>query len=326
MGKELAGRLATLSPRQRAILNRRLKPQASPVHILVPQALQRAGVTHIFGVLRSPMRSVFVACAEAGMRICTGHNQQAAVLMAASLNYRVGKMIAAVLLSAGPAVTNSMTGILVARDNCWPVLIIGCRSPVSRQGIGWFQELDAVPLMRPVTKLAATIDGLDRLPGMILEGCRCAGAGRPGPVYFDIPEDCLDATGPAPDWTQVASQPDPSLKLGQDAIEQAVRLLQSAERPLLIMGKGARWGNAYELLGSLVDRLPMPFVTSPMGRGLLSDQHPACMNPVAGLAQTQADTVLLVGARLDWVFRFGGQMTDTARLIQIDVEAAEIGR
>ncbi len=323
----MAGRLATLSPRQLAVLDRRLNPQTVvPGHLLVSQALQRAGVTHVFGVSGSPMQCVFVACAEAGIRICTVHNQQAAVLMAASLNYRVGQMVAAVLLSAGPAVTNSMTGILVARDNCWPVLIIGGRRSVSRQGMGWFQELDAVPMMGPVTKLAATIDAVERLPDMIVAGCRCARSGRPGPVYLDLPEDCLGASGPVPDWAQFTSQPEPAPRPDQQAIENAARLLQSAKRPLLIMGKGARWGNAYELLTRLVDRLSMPFVTSPMGRGLLPDEHPGCMNPVAGIAQNQADTILLVGARLDWVFRFGGQMADTARLVQIDIEAAEIGR
>lgn len=322
----MAGRLAALSPRQRAVIGRRLKPQTLPGNVLLCQAFQRAGITHIFGVSGSPMRSVFVACAEAGMRICTVHNQQAAVLMAASLNYRAGQLVAAVVLSAGPAVTNSMTGVLVARDNCWPVLIVGGCRPVSREGMGWFQELDAVPMMRPVTKMATTIDALDRLPDMILEGCRRARSGRPGPVYFDLSEDCLGANVPVPDWTGLTNQPEPSPKPEQEAIEQAARLLQSARRPLLIMGKGARWGDAYALLGRLVDRLSMPFVTSPMGRGLLPDEHPGCMNPVAGLAQSQADTVLLVGARLDWVFRFGGQLADTARLIQIDIEPSEIGR
>ncbi|MGH7828695.1 MAG: thiamine pyrophosphate-binding protein, partial [Candidatus Binatia bacterium] len=109
------------------------------------------------------------------------------------------------------------------------------------------------------------------------------------------------------------------------AVRQAADILSQAKRPLLIVGKGLRWSEPYAELSRLVSEWGIPFIASPMGRGALPDDHPLCCSAVRGLAQSKADAVLLLGARLDWTFRFGSEIPADAKLIQVDIHPPEIG-
>ncbi len=109
-------------------------------------------------------------------------------------------------------------------------------------------------------------------------------------------------------------------------LQRVAAALISSKRPLLIIGKGVRWAAPFAELRELVDDLALPFITSPIGRGAIPDSHALCMNVVPWVAQSQADLVLLVGARLDWTFRYGRQIAPEATVIQVDVHAAEFGR
>src|SRR4029453_3497864 len=135
---------------------------------------------------------------------------------------------------------------------------------------------------------------------LIHEAFAVAMRGRPGPVLVQLPADVLDDFG-SPSYPQVpaeqASEMDPA------SIDAAARLLVGARRPLLLLGKGARWNDAYVDVRALVDRLDLPFVTSPMARGLLPDDDRRCYNAVSWDAISHADVVLMLGARLDWTFR-----------------------
>ena len=109
-------------------------------------------------------------------------------------------------------------------------------------------------------------------------------------------------------------------------LQRVVAALISAKRPLLIVGKGVRWASPFAELRELVDALALPFITSPIGRGAIPDNHTLCMNAIPRVAQSQADVVLLVGARLDWTFRYGRQLAPEATVIQVDIHAPEFGR
>jgi thiamine pyrophosphate-dependent acetolactate synthase large subunit-like protein len=109
------------------------------------------------------------------------------------------------------------------------------------------------------------------------------------------------------------------------AVLRAAEILLEAKHPALIIGKGIRWSEPYTELATLVDHLGIPFITSPMGRGYLPDDHALCYNSARGLLQSTADAVLLVGARLDWTFRFGTELAHDAKIIQIDIHEAELG-
>jgi len=231
-------------------------------------------------------------------------------------------MAAVALLSAGPAITNAATGILVARDNCWPLIVLGGRRPLSMRGMGSFQELDGALLFRSITKWSAVVEETAEIPRFLEKAFEIAVSGRPGPVYLDLPEDVLTGSGVC---RQVLPRCSAAPAADSEMIARAADLLLRAERPAMIIGKGVRWSEPYAELRALADEFSISFITSPMGRGYLPDDHPLCFNDARGPLQRGADVVLLLGARLDWTFRFGGEIAADAKAIQIDIEASEIG-
>jgi thiamine pyrophosphate-dependent acetolactate synthase large subunit-like protein len=300
-----------------------LTAEAFDGHMLVARSLKKLGVTHAYCVSGTPVRETFADCLKAGIRPIGVRNQQAGVMMAVAQNYIDGGVTAVSLLSAGPAITNAATSVLVAHDNCWPVVILGGRRPLSMQQMGSFQELNAVEIFQSITKWSALVPAVESIPQYLDRAFQTALSGRPGPVYLDIPEDVLtgivcSAELPLP---KPVEYPPPD----NAAIAQAAKILLQATRPAIILGKGIRWSQPCMELERLVEDFGIPFMTSPMGRGYLPDDHPLCFNHSVGLLQSMADAVLLVGARLNWTFRFGCELADDVKLIQIDIHEPEIG-
>lgn len=302
---------------------------------LLAHALQDQGASCIFTVVGGPVIEAVGACGDLGMRPIGVRHEQAAVMMAQAYAY-VGGGLGVAMLASGPAVTNGVTGVHVAWDNCWPVVVIGGSAALRQRGRMPFQEADSVALMRPVTKWAAQVDSAERIPDYLAMAVRKAHAGRPGPVYLDLPADILQATvdedhAPRPAKVEPAARPaaDPA------AVERAAELLLRAERPLLILGKGVRWSGAsaqpgatpagYGALARLAETLEMPFVPSPMGRGYIPDDHPLCMSGARSTALRGADVVVVLGARLNWTFGMGRSLAPDATVIHVDIEPEEIG-
>jgi 2-hydroxyacyl-CoA lyase len=301
-----------------------MKTKARDGHALVAQTLNALGVTHVYCVAGTPIRETFAKCAELGMRPIGVRHQQAGVMMATAQNYIEGRITAVSILSAGPAVTNAATSILVARDNCWPVVVLAGRRPLAMQGMGSFQELDGVAIYQSITKWCAVVETTASIPAYIQRAFRIAFlTGRPGPVYLDLPEDVL--TGLAVDTVPSMVESDRPPRCDLRATADAANILSKAKRPAIIIGKGVRWSQPYEELRRLIDDFGIPFITSPMGRGVLPDDHPLCFNDARHRLQSRADAILLVGARLDWTFRFGSEFARDVKLIQIDIHKPEIG-
>jgi thiamine pyrophosphate-dependent acetolactate synthase large subunit-like protein len=147
--------------------------------------------------------------------------------------------------------------------------------------------------------------------------------GRLGPVYLDVPEDVLEGNAEA------NGPPAPTLPQHQQAeprqVEEVARSLLGAARPLIILGDGIRWSFSPHSLRRLVEQGGIPFITTPMARGFLPDNHPLCANEVRRWIQSQADFVLMAGACFDWRFRFGGELAKGVRIVQVDVEQANLG-
>ncbi len=292
---------------------------------IVALALKDQGADHVFTVVGGPVIETVGACGDAGIRPIGVHHEQAAVFMAQAYQYVGGKPGVA-LLASGPAVTNGVTGAHVALDNCWPVLILGGSSALRQRGRMAFQEADSVAMMRPVTKWAAQIESAERIPEYIAMAVRRTMTGRPGPVYLDLPSDVLQASVEEERLRRVPAVQLPPPPAGDvEAIERAAELLCLAERPVLLLGKGVRWSEPYRELTELVETLQLPFVPSPMGRGFLPDDHPLCMSAARGTAMRAADVVLVLGARLNWMFGHGRNLAKDAKIIQIDIEPGEIG-
>lgn len=292
---------------------------------LVAQALKDQGAECVFTVVGGPVIEAVGACADLGLRPIGVHHEQAAVMMATAYEY-VGGTLGVALLASGPAVTNGITGAHVASDNCWPVVILGGSASRRQRGRMPFQEADSVAMLRPVTKWAEQVDSAERIPELLALAIRHAHAGRPGPVYLDLPADILQASVEEARLQRPPKVGPPARPAGDPAaVARAAELLSRAERPLLVLGKGVRQAAPHQRLTRLVEQLGMPFVPSPMGRGYIPDDHPLCMSGARSTALRGADVVLVLGARLNWTFGMGRAFPPDARLIHVDIAPEEIG-
>ncbi len=320
----LRDRLNALSPGELAAVRKKLSLKMKGGAALVAEGLHRCGVKRIIGITGAPVDAVFSECCARGIRLIGARHQQSAVLAAASANYMAGRLESAVVVSAGPGVTNTLTGLLVARDNGWPVIVIGGRSSRHQEGIGHFQELDAVPVFTPVTKWADRVDRTSEIPAVVTKAFETAVTGRPGPVYLDIPGDVLEGASVADSF------PQPRLMTGPDAasglVEDAARLIRSGSRPLMILGEEIRWSFSVKALERMAGEFGIPFITAPMGRGFLSDDHPLCANDARRWIQARADVVLMAGAWFDWRFRFGAELGPHTRVIHVDIDPRTLGK
>lgn len=320
----LTDQLNSLSVEKIAQIRKQVASTRLKGHVLVAEALKRCGIKRVFGIAGTPVDQVFSECVRCGIRAIGTRHQQAAVLMAASSNYMAGTLESATVVSAGPAVTNTLTGILVAHDNRWPVMVLGGRRDLFKQGRGYFQELDAVPLFRPVTKWAATVQHSSELMENIFRAFSVAMTGPPGPVYLDLPEDVLEGSALKADLP-FPMLPPPA-EVDSDTIDRTVGLVKQALRPLLVLGDGIRWSFSLKSLLQLVEGFGIPFITTPLGRGYLPDDHRLCGNEVRRWILSKADLIVMAGAWFDWRFRFGAELAPDARVVLVDAEGSTLAR
>jgi thiamine pyrophosphate-dependent acetolactate synthase large subunit-like protein len=292
---------------------------------LVARSIEREGVKTVFGVPGGPIVEILGYASQIGVRPIGVRHEQAATFSAAAYGY-VRNQVGVCVIAAGPAVTNCVTGAHVAFDNCMPLVILGGSGPQGGRYSGTFQETDNVPMFRGITKMSVQIDSAERIPYFMSMAFRKAKSGRPGPVYLDMPSDILsamveeeDVEWPEGYYTGATPQADP------EDVKRAAELLMNAERPAMIIGKGVRWADPGDQLKELAETLGMPFMTSPMGRGFVPDDHPLNMGAARSNIMRGADVVLVAGARLNWMFDFGKRFAPDAKIIHIDIEPEEIG-
>src|SRR5262249_44629231 len=156
---------------------------------------------------------------------------------------------------------NAATGILVAYDNGWPLLVIGGRRPLHMRHLGSFQELDATAIYRPITKLASLVERTAEIQPMLVRAFEIAMSGHPGPVYLDLPEEALQMSA---NVDQGASPRPHTQTIEPALLDRAADMLQGARRPAVLIGDQLRWSAPFTELAQLVARLDAPFVTTPM--------------------------------------------------------------
>lgn len=296
---------------------------------LVARALQREGVETLFFLMGGPTLGVAAACIAAGVRMVDVRHEQAGAMMAhaqARLQGRPGVCMA----SSGPGVTNLVTGLANALFDCAPVVALGGCSPVGEFQTGYFQEIDQVAIMRPVTKWAERCYDARRIPEYIALAFSQAMSGKPGPVYLDLPGDVLYAEveevevrwGRPLSTRQVHKPAAPAA-----AVTALADLVDAAERPLLLSGSGVFWSGASQALAQAVEAFGIPFYTTPQGRGALPDDHPLTYAAARAAAMREADLVIVVGTRLNYMFGYGKapRFHAHARFVRIDIDPAEIG-
>lgn len=288
---------------------------------IAARQLSRAGIDTLFGVVAGPMIEVFGGAQLEGMKVVGCRHELNGAFMASSWGWQK-KLPGVFVAGSGPAVTNCVTPLYVATESAMPLVVLGGSAFSNTTGHGGFQELDQVSATRSVCKWVGRVDSTERIGEWVHLAIGKALEGRPGGVYLDFPGELVGgrvdeeaaALRDAPEIS--CPHPDP------DAVQRVADWLESAERPLVLVGKGAAWADAGPAIQKLVDR-GIPYVCSPMGRGTLPDDHPHFANASRSQALANADVIVMFGGRFNWIFGMGRRFAPDVKLVQVDVEPEE---
>ena len=293
---------------------------------LVARFLKARGVDRVFGLCGGHIMPIWMRLDAEGIRIIDVRDERAAVYMAHAHAELTGGLGVA-LVTAGPGVTNAMTGIANAHVAKAPVLVLSGTPPRAQENRGALQDMVHTDFVRPLTRYARTV----REPDLALQEldeavARALGhAGEPGPVYLDFPVDTLRAEVSRAVQLPELMAPRPKRSLLPDpaAIDEAVELLWSARRPLFITGRGARASGAP--LQRLLERLNALYLDTGESRGLVPEDHPSVVAAMRGSVMSEADVVVTVGRRLDFQLAYGSPAVfGAARFVRIADCAAEL--
>lgn len=295
---------------------------------VIANALVQLGVKHIFGIVGIPVIEVANACIDTGhIKFIAFRNEQAASYAASIYGYLTG-LPGVCLVVGGPGVLHAIPGVGNAHSNCFPLLLIAGSAETHQTSKGAFQELDQVGYLAPHTKMAARPASLEALPTLLEKAYRTAYFGRPGPTYVDLPADFIQGSAENSQVRKV-TPPGPAPRTGgdPDRVAEAVAVLRAAKNPLLIVGKGAAYARAEAAIRAFQSTAQIPFLPTPMGKGVLPDDSPLNVSAARSAALKSADVILLLGARLNWILHYGEQpkFQPGVKIIQVDVASEELG-
>lgn len=294
---------------------------------LLARCLKQQGVDHLFGIVGFPVVPIAMAAQQAGINYVGMRNEQAAAYAAQAAGYLTGRTQGCLVVS-GPGVVHALGGLANARENCWPMLLIGGASEISRNGMGAFQETAQVLAATPHAKYAHGVERVERIPFYVEQAVRTSLYGRPGPAYLDLPDDVISATVDDDSVVPAATvAPPPRPQAAPADVAAALAALRAARRPLVIVGKGMAWSRAEAEVRELIERTRLPFLATPMGKGVVSDEHPLSVAAARSFALREADLVVLLGARLNWILHFGRppRFAPGVKVVQVDISAEQIG-
>ncbi len=302
----------------------------------VVELLKAEGVRYIFGIVGATFLDVLDALYDdKSVEYVNVRHEQAAAFMADGLG-RVTGTPGVCLVTSGPGATNLLTGVAAAYVAHSPVVVLVGGVSLEHTNKDAFQEYDLVSMFRPVTKLALQVTRPERIPELLRSALRAATTGRRGPVLVEIPRDVLNdqkiaAGALAPDRYRVVHPLVPHA----DAVREAARLIARAERPVLLAGGGVTWAGANDLVVQLAERYGIPMITAYGRNDAVPNGHPLYVGPLgragspeAAQACRRADLILAMGSRLGhFTTLFDDRyIKPEAALIQVDVEARDIGR
>jgi 2-hydroxyacyl-CoA lyase 1 len=289
---------------------------------LLAKSLKEQGVQFMFGVVGFPVGPLAEAAQKVGLPYIGMRNEQTASYAAGAVGFLTGRPGSCIVVT-GPGVIHGLAGLANAQQNCWPMLLIGGASESYRNGMGAFQEERQVLAATPLCKWAHGIEHVHRIPFYVEMAVRQSIYGRPGAAYLDMPDDIITGSCDADKAIEAAKCPDPPrMQTMPEYIDQALNVLQSAERPLVIIGKGMASSRAEDEVRAFIEKTQLPFLASPMGKGVMPDDHPLSVGASRSLALQQADVVFLMGARFNWIMHFGlpPRYNKDVRVIQLDIE------
>jgi acetolactate synthase-1/2/3 large subunit len=295
---------------------------------LVARMLRKEGVGTVFTLSGLHVAPIYAGLVDEGIRIVDTRHEQAAA-HAADAWARLSRGMGVAIVTAGPGVTDAVTGVANAWAANSPLLLIGGAAPTFNQGRGSLQEMPQTQLFQGITKWTDRVPSPELVPSYLAKAFRVARAGRPGPVFLEIPWDVLSngadsavADSVTQYRTEARSPGDPF------QVERALFLLSGAERPVILGGSSIWWDGASTALDQLARRTGIPVYLNGMGRGCLPPDRAEFFQHTRKEALAEADVVLVLGTPLDFRVGYGAEPTFAAgaRVIQVDIDGAEIGR
>jgi acetolactate synthase-1/2/3 large subunit len=283
---------------------------------LVAKRLKAHGVTKLFTLSGGHIFSIYDGCREEGIDIVDVRHEQSAAFAAEGWA-KATREPGVCALTAGPGVTNGMSPMGSALMNRSPMVVLGGRAPAMRWGMGSLQEIDHVPFVEPLTRLAKTAQSTAEIPGLIDEALAAAAGPPGGPAFLDFPLDYVfmeadvDADGPA-------AEADPLLAPVAEGVEQAAELLRGAERPVIMAGSGLYWAHGEHALRAIAEELRIPVFVNGLGRGCIPADHELAFSRARGNGLKGADVALVVGVPMDFRLAFGESFGEQTKLIVVD--------
>jgi acetolactate synthase I/II/III large subunit len=282
---------------------------------LIARRLRAHGVSKLFTLSGGHLFSIYDGCREEGIEIVDVRHEQTAAFAAEGWA-KVTRSPGVCALTAGPGVTNGMSAIASAQANHTPMLVLGGRAPAMRWGQGSLQEIDHVPFVRPLCKLATTAQSAAEIPGLIDEALAVAAAPHGGPVFLDFPLDHVFMSAPE---GEVSARGGRAAKgASAERIERAAALLQDAERPVIMAGTDLYWGKGERALLELAEALGIPVYLNGLARGCVPADHELFFSRTRSHALEGADVALVVGVPLDFRLGFGGSFGEHTAIVAID--------
>ncbi len=303
---------------------------------LVIDALKLNGIDTIFGLPGIPITDLARRMQKSGLRVLSFRHEQSAGYAASIAGFLTQKPGICLTVSA-PGFLNGLTALAHATVNCFPMILISGSSEreIVDLAQGDYEEMDQLAVARPIAKAAFRVLHAEDIGVGIARAIRAAVSGRPGGVYLDLPAKLLpqamEAAAGAKSLIKVVD-PAPKQIPAADAVKRAVDLLKSAKKPLIILGKGAAYAQADADIRALVEKTGIPYLPMSMAKGLLPDTHEQSASAARSYVLPEADVVLLIGARLNWLLSQGKGKTwggaspkawGGQRFIQIDISPQE---
>lgn len=293
---------------------------------LAARALKEAGVECIFTLSGGHVMAIYDGCLDEGIQVVDVRHEQAAVHAADAWSRLNPGKIGCAVLTAGPGVTDGVTGVANAWRANSPILVIGGQGPFNNLRRGSLQEMDHVGLMKPITKWADACYDTARIPDYIELGIRHAVSGNPGPAFLEIPMDILSGEVDTEKVRFPTMRPvSPELTPAQANIDDALAILKTAKRPVMLAGTSVKWSNAASQIQDFIERTRIPTFVNGMGRGMVKPGTPELLNRVRKEAMQQCDVFICAGVLLDFRLGFGRSIPADAKIIQLDIENELIG-
>jgi oxalyl-CoA decarboxylase len=308
------------------------EPELTDGFHLVIDALKLNGINTIYGVPGIPITDFGRMAQAAGMRVISFRHEQNAGNAAAIAGFLTKRPGICLTVSA-PGFLNGLTALANATTNCFPMIQISGSSEREIVDLqqGDYEEMDQLAIAKPLCKAAFRVLHAADIGIGVARAIRAAVSGRPGGVYLDLPaklfSQVMDAQSGAKSLVKVID-PAPAQLPAPAAVKRALDVLKSANRPLIILGKGAAYAQADDAIRALVENSGIPFLPMSMAKGILPDTHPQCAGAARSTVLKDSDVVMLIGARLNWLLSHGKGKTwgepHSKKFVQIDIEPREM--